>query len=68
MLDRIRAALPALPPAEQRVAKLVLADPRAFASLPVRTGDRFFNGNLVSALTNDGGTVLFYTLAQSYFP
>lgn len=35
MLDRIRAALPALPPAEQRVAKLVLADPRSFASLPV---------------------------------
>ena len=35
MLDRIRAAIPALPPAEQRVAKLVLADPRAFASLPV---------------------------------
>ena len=35
MLDRIRAAIPALPPAEQRVAKLVLTDPRAFASLPV---------------------------------
>ncbi|MFM8510086.1 MAG: MurR/RpiR family transcriptional regulator [Betaproteobacteria bacterium] len=35
MIDRIRASLPALPPAEQRVAKLVLADPRAFASLPV---------------------------------
>lgn len=35
MLDRIRAALPALPPAEQRVAQLVLADPRTFASLPV---------------------------------
>lgn len=35
MLDRIRASLPALPPAEQRVAKLVLADTRAFASLPV---------------------------------
>ncbi len=35
MLDRIRASLPALPPAEQRVAKLVLADPRSFASLPV---------------------------------
>ena len=26
MLDRIKAALPTLPPAEQRVAKLVLAD------------------------------------------
>jgi RpiR family carbohydrate utilization transcriptional regulator len=35
VLDRIRAALPALPPAEQRVARLVLADPRSFASLPV---------------------------------
>src|SRR6185295_20227124 len=35
MLDRIRASLPALPPAEQRVAKLVLSDPRSFASLPV---------------------------------
>jgi RpiR family carbohydrate utilization transcriptional regulator len=35
MLDRVRAALPALPPAEQRVARLVLADARGFASLPV---------------------------------
>ncbi len=35
MLDRIRASLPALAPAEARVAKLVLADPRVFASLPV---------------------------------
>ena len=35
MLDRIQAALPALPPAEQRVARLVLADARSFASLPV---------------------------------
>ncbi|WP_395138511.1 MurR/RpiR family transcriptional regulator [Schlegelella aquatica] len=35
MLDRIKASIPALPPAEQRVAKLVLADPRSFASLPV---------------------------------
>jgi RpiR family carbohydrate utilization transcriptional regulator len=35
MLDRIKAAIPALPPAEQRVAKLLLADPRAFATLPV---------------------------------
>ncbi len=35
MLERIRASIPALPPAEQRVAKLVLADPRSFASLPV---------------------------------
>lgn len=37
MLDRIRACLPALPPAERRVARLVLADPRSFASLPVGT-------------------------------
>jgi RpiR family transcriptional regulator, carbohydrate utilization regulator len=35
MLDRIKASIPALPPAEQRVAKLLLLDPRSFASLPV---------------------------------
>ena len=35
MLERIRASIPALPPAEQRVAKVLLADPRAFARLPV---------------------------------
>jgi RpiR family transcriptional regulator, carbohydrate utilization regulator len=35
VLDRIRASIPALPPAEQRVARLVLLDPRSFASLPV---------------------------------
>ena len=35
MLDRIQASLPSLAPAEQRVAKLVLSDPRAFAGLPV---------------------------------
>ncbi|WP_077034854.1 MurR/RpiR family transcriptional regulator [Pelomonas sp. KK5] len=35
MLERVKAALPALPPAEQRVAKLLLADARAFATLPV---------------------------------
>ena len=35
LLDRIRASLPALPPAEQRVAKLLLSDARAFATLPV---------------------------------
>lgn len=35
MLDRIKASLPSLAPAEQRVGKLVLSDPRAFASLPV---------------------------------
>jgi RpiR family carbohydrate utilization transcriptional regulator len=35
MLDRIKACLPSLAPAEQRVARLVLVDPRAFASLPI---------------------------------
>ena len=35
MLDRIRASLGSLAPAEQRVGKLVLADPRAFTRLPV---------------------------------
>jgi RpiR family transcriptional regulator, carbohydrate utilization regulator len=35
MLDRIKASLPSLAPAEQRVGKLVLGDPRAFANLPV---------------------------------
>ena len=36
MLDRITASLSSLAPAEQRVGKLVLTDPRAFARLPVR--------------------------------
>jgi RpiR family carbohydrate utilization transcriptional regulator len=35
MLDRIKASLPSLAPAEQRVGRLVLDDPRAFANLPV---------------------------------
>ncbi|MCZ8253609.1 MAG: SIS domain-containing protein [Hylemonella sp.] len=35
MLDRIRASLPSLAPAEQRVGQLVLNDARAFANLPV---------------------------------
>lgn len=35
MLDRVKASLPSLAPAEQRVAQLVLDDPRAFARLPV---------------------------------
>ena len=35
MLDRIKASLPSLAPAEQRVGRLVLGDPRAFANLPV---------------------------------
>jgi len=35
MLERVKASMPALPPAEQRVAKLLLADPRSFATLPV---------------------------------
>jgi RpiR family carbohydrate utilization transcriptional regulator len=37
MLERIRAAIPALPPAERRVAALLMADPRRFAGLPVGT-------------------------------
>ena len=35
MLDRIKASLTSLAPAEQRVGRLVLSDPRAFASLPI---------------------------------
>ncbi len=35
ILERVKAALPALPPAEQRVAKLLLSDARSFANLPV---------------------------------
>ena len=35
MLDRVRAAMPALPPAERRVARLLLSDARSFATLPV---------------------------------
>lgn len=35
VLDRIKASLASLAPAEQRVGKLVLHDPRAFAQLPV---------------------------------
>lgn len=35
MLERIKACLPSLAPAEQRVARLVLADPRTFASQPI---------------------------------
>jgi RpiR family transcriptional regulator, carbohydrate utilization regulator len=35
VLDRIKASMTSLAPAEQRVAKLVLGDPRSFANLPV---------------------------------
>src|SRR5205085_9952664 len=35
VLDRIKASITSLAPAEQRVARLVLGDPRAFANLPV---------------------------------
>jgi RpiR family carbohydrate utilization transcriptional regulator len=35
LLEPIRAQLAALPPAERRVAEVLLADPRAFATLPV---------------------------------
>ena len=37
MLDRVKASLSSLAPAEQRVGKLVLSDPRAFAKLPIST-------------------------------
>ena len=43
MLERITASLSSLAPAEQRVAKLVLTDPRAFARLPVRELGRVEN-------------------------
>jgi RpiR family carbohydrate utilization transcriptional regulator len=35
VLDRIKASLSSLAPAEQRVGRLVLGDPRAFANLPI---------------------------------
>ncbi|MEY5099170.1 MAG: hypothetical protein RJA36_1889 [Pseudomonadota bacterium] len=35
MLDRIQASLSALPPAEQRVGKLVIADARKFVNMPI---------------------------------
>ena len=35
LLERIRASLPALPPAEQRVARLLLAEAQGFAKMPV---------------------------------
>ncbi len=35
MLDRIKACLPSLAPAEQRVGKLVLSDARSFAQMPI---------------------------------
>jgi RpiR family transcriptional regulator, carbohydrate utilization regulator len=35
MLERVKASLPSLAPAEQRVGKLVLNDPRAFANLAI---------------------------------
>jgi len=35
MLDRIQASLSALPPAEQRVGKLLIADPRRFVNLAI---------------------------------
>jgi RpiR family transcriptional regulator, carbohydrate utilization regulator len=35
MLERIRACITALPPAEQRVAQVLLEDARSFATLPV---------------------------------
>ena len=35
MLERIQASMHTLAPAEQRVAQLLLNDPRTFANLPV---------------------------------
>ena len=35
MLDRITACLPSLAPAEQRVARLLLSNPRSFAQMPI---------------------------------
>ncbi len=35
MLERIKSSLSNLPPAEQRVGKLLLTDPRTFSTLPV---------------------------------
>ncbi len=35
MLDRIQACLSALPPAEQRVGKLLIADARKFVNMPI---------------------------------
>lgn len=52
--------VPGAPPAPTAFANSV----RAYASLPAKQGDRLFNGNFVSALTNDGGTVAFNGLAQ----
>lgn len=49
-----------VPPAPTAFANSV----RAFSNLPVQQGDRFFNGNFVSALTNDGGIVAFNPLAE----
>lgn len=35
MVERVEASLPSLPPAEQRVGRMLLGDPKSFASLPV---------------------------------
>jgi RpiR family carbohydrate utilization transcriptional regulator len=35
IIERVRASLSALPPAEQRVGQLLLEDPRAFATQPI---------------------------------
>lgn len=35
MLERVQASMPALPPAEQRVARVLLSDPRSFATQPI---------------------------------
>jgi RpiR family carbohydrate utilization transcriptional regulator len=40
MLDRIKASLPSLAPAEQRVGKLVLQDPVSYTHLTLPTKGR----------------------------
>jgi RpiR family carbohydrate utilization transcriptional regulator len=58
MLERVRASLPALPPAEQRVARLLLSDPRAFATLPV--------GELASRASTSKPTVVRFCRSVGY--
>jgi RpiR family carbohydrate utilization transcriptional regulator len=71
MLERITASLSSLAPAEQRVGKLVLLDPRSFASLPVTelaarahvskpTVVRFCRSILVKVIDNNVAAFLKY--------
>ena len=56
MLDRIKASMPSLAPAEQRVARLVLGDPRAFANQPV---------SALAATYSTGRRIEFYGVGNS---